>query len=222
MILKIILVILLCIFTLYFILLAGVITIMFAGASVKQLLMHQDVILLGFCVFVLYAYLMYSFVKGIIKKEISKNYLYSFIGFFIILIIFYFGYYTQYNSKILDEKQFETKLQKVEVKDEDNGLKLLGNLLQGKDFHNLDIIISNEKFYKAYYCTAGNKEKHCDTKILKQAQEYYKNNSEILERINSRVEKINESKYFKQNLDAKRYVDLRGLSILSRQNIFHI
>ncbi|MFK7780386.1 MAG: hypothetical protein QM490_04505 [Candidatus Gracilibacteria bacterium] len=229
MILNIIMVALMYIFTLYFIVVVNFIYMM-PGDLIKDPT-NPIFIVLIYGIFILFTYLLYVLFHGVYKKRINKNYMYSYLAFFPIFLIFYFGYYIQYDKgEFIPESTFETRLQNIEVSDEENGLVQLGKLYTENDeftsiIGNLDKEIGNY-----YRCITGDRGKKCEEENLKDTLEIYElesnlkvNNLDIniIEIINNNISKIIKYKYFKQDINGE-YISLQGLSSLSRISLFTV
>ena len=150
-------------------------------------------------IIILWICLIYMLFNGVKQKRINKNYLYSYLAFFPLFILFYFGYYTQYDKwEFIPESQFETRLQNTEVSDEENGLVHLKKIYEddnkylGSKLDDLRI-----KSRKSYDCLIWNDDKQCNKESIQELIDMYTWWNEI-GRLNNKVENIVKYKYFKE------------------------
>lgn len=220
MILNIIMVALLYIFTLYFIVVGNLIYMM-PWEFIKDPTNPIFIVLVHW-LFILFAYLLYVLFHWVYKKRIHKNYMYSYLAFFPLFIVFYFGYYIQYDKwEFIPESIFETRLQNIEVADEENWMVQLWKLYTEND--RLTSIISNlEKDVWNYYrCITWKYWKKCEEENLEDTLKLYNLEIDTIETINKNFWKIIKYEYFKEEIDGK-FVSLRGLTSLSRISLFSV
>lgn len=216
MILNIIHIILLYILSLYLIIIANASYILFWDIS-KQL--TEPYIVFGvYVVFILWAYLLYVLLHWVYKKTLNKNYLYAYLWFFVFLIIFYYWYYIQYDkTDTVPETAFVTKLEDIDVKDEENWLVQIEKLLADNNKSILYLELDNSS--NNYYCIVRGEWRNCENVKLEEVVEPYKNNYEEIDIFNNEMKKIVNYQYFKENIDDK-YTNLQWFSKLTRMSFF--
>jgi len=218
MILNILMIILLYILTFYWIIVTNIVYMF--SSDLSQYSTNSVFIVAVYWVFILWIYLIYVLFNWVYKKRINKNYLYAYLTFFVILFLFYFWYYIRYDKEtIIPENIFETKLQNIEVKEEDNWLIHLWKMIHNNKeklstLNELDIKVS-----KRYRCIIWDWWKNCEENDLSESMKEYELNKEDIEFLNNEISKIEELKYFKiQFWDYLPY--LEGLTALSRMSLF--
>lgn len=218
MILNIIQIALLYIFTLYLIIVANFTYSMWFDMSKE--LVEPYFFVAVYWIFILWVYLIYILIHWVYKKILNKNYLYAYLAFFPIFLIFFFGYYTNYDKwEYISESIFETNLQNIDVKEEENWMIQMWKLYTEND--ELKAIISNldKKIWNSYRCLIWNRWKECEEESLKETLEIYKIDNEIIETINNNFEDIVNLEYFKKEIDVE-FTPLQWLSSLSRVSLF--
>lgn len=219
MILNITMVALMYIFTLYFIVVANFIYMMpweFLSNATEPVF-----IVAIYWIWILFIYLLYVLFYWVHKKRINKNYMYSYLAFFPIFIVFYFGYYIQYDKwEFIPESTFETRLQNIEVSDKENGLIHLwrifeNNKIEKSTLNDFDKIVGSN-----YRCLTWNWVKKCEEDNLKNAINLYKKNYNDIELLNDEILKVVNYKYFKEDSTADRYTVLNWLTSLSRASLY--
>ncbi|MCD5380638.1 hypothetical protein LR004_01815 [Candidatus Gracilibacteria bacterium] len=217
---KILLVLFLYILTLYFVVAING-GYMFYTDMIKYMPIGMFILIYG-GIFVIYAYLIFILFRGVRNKYISKYYLYAFLGFFPVLFIFYFCYFSIYDSEIIPEKNFETQLENIEVKDKDNGLIQLHKLLVSTDVINMVDHVRGKRFYLGYKCFGFQEKKECNTFVKENAEFYFENNAKKLDAFNVSIEAIIKHKYFKIHTSSGRYSFLSGLNSMTRNNLYKV
>ncbi|MDD2871652.1 MAG: hypothetical protein PHS49_06725 [Candidatus Gracilibacteria bacterium] len=177
-------------------------------------------IVLIYGIFILFAYLLYVLFHGVYKKRIHKNYMYSYLAFFPIFIVFYFGYYIQYDrGEYIPESTFETKLQNIEVSEDENGIVQIGKLYTENDVLSPTIRNLDSKIRNHYYCITGQNGKKCEEENLEKTLELYNLDIGIIDIVHNNFSKIVDYKYFKQEIKGD-LISLQGLSTISRISLF--
>lgn len=218
MILNILMMILLFILTLYEIISINIIY-MFWSDLTKHLT-DWFFIILVYWIFILWAYLIYVLFHWLYIKTLHKNYWYTYWIFFIVLIIFYFWYYIQYDKEpLIPESTFETKLYNIEVKPEENWLIQLWNVLKNNELAKTTLQDVDKKTNKIYTCITENSIKKCEETDLNDAIEYYKTNKNDIDLLNWEISKIIKYKYFKGDYSGN-FPELWWLSSLARTSLF--
>ncbi len=219
MILSIISIVLLYVFTLYLIILGNIIYML----PSELLNNYFSLYLVIFFYIPLIAYIsaVFRLIYWLIKKKINKNYLYSYLAFFPLFLAFYFWYYTQYDkSEFIPEKTFETRLQNIDVKKEENWLIKIWELYTGNDKLYSKIFDLDENLYHDYGCIVLEESEDCKDKNLKKSIEIYNLDKEIVDIVNNIFLEIVKYKYFKEELKDDEFTSLQWLSAISRISLF--
>lgn len=218
MILNIIMIVLLYILTLYWIIVSNIVYMM-PWELIKDPTNPIFVVLI-YWIFILWVYLLYVLFHWVYKKRINKNYMYSYLAFFPIFLIFYFWYYIQYDKwNLIPETTFETKLQNIEVSEEENWLIQLWEVYTDNDELISTILNLDSKIRNHYYCLTWDFWKKCEEENLENTLNDYKLEYETVEKVNNEISKLVNYEYFKQEIDWE-YIKLQWLSAISRITLF--
>lgn len=172
-------------------------------------------------IIILWICLIYILFNGVKKKRINKTYMYSYLAFFPIFIVFYFGYYTQYDKwKFIPESKFETRLQNIEVADEVNWLVQLKNIYED-DNKNLESKLDELgiKLRKSYDCIIWKDEKKCSNETTQELISIYTWWDEI-NILNEKVGGIVKYEYFKEVFNHTAFPSY--LSTLTKLSLFSV
>jgi hypothetical protein len=218
MILNIIMMILLYILTLYWIIVINFVYMF--SSDLSQYYTNSVFDVFVYWIFILWLYLIYILFNWIYKKRIHKNYLYAYLAFFVIFFLFYFWYYIRYDKEtIVPENIFETKLQNIEVKEDDNWLVQLWKMLHNNKDKFSTLSNFDKQTSKRYRCIIWDLLKDCEENDLYESMKQYELNKNDIEFLNNEISKIIELKYFKIEFwDFLPY--LQGLTSLSRISLF--
>lgn len=217
MILNIILMLLLYIFTLYWIFSTNVVYSLWGEFPLAVLLVPYVLTTL------LWWHLLYLFISWLYKKTLHKNYWYSYGIFFIIFFIFYFWYYTNFDKVAnVSESEFETRLANIDVKDENNWLIQLWELLKYNEWAKSVLWDLNDKIWNHYYCLSWKYWKNCEKESLDKSLEIYRLEKNNIESWNKKISKIIEYKYFKIDSTNNKSLSTRWLSVLLKANLFNV
>lgn len=166
-------------------------------------------------------YILYIFIKWIYQKKISKNYIFSYLSFLVLLVIFYFSYYTNSsNILLISENSFETKLQNIEIKNEDNWLIALWILFKENSDNNKKLSEIYKNLQNNYNCIISNNWINCKNEVLKDKLLFYKNNNDIINKLDIEIKKIVKSTYFKESIIENQ--GLNWITTLSRINLYSV
>ncbi|MDD2871653.1 MAG: hypothetical protein PHS49_06730 [Candidatus Gracilibacteria bacterium] len=145
--------------------------------------------------------------------------MYSYLAFFPIFLVFYFGYYIQYDKgEFIPESTFETRLQNIEVSDEENGLVQLGNIYED-DNEKLEAKLEELgiKSRKSYDCIIGRDDNKCSDENIQELISMYTGWDEI-DILNNKVGNIVKFEYFKEVYNYTSFPSF--LSILTKISLF--
>lgn len=218
MILNIIMIILLYILTLYWIIVINFVYMF--SSDLSQYYTHSIFDVAVYWIFILWLYLIYVLFNWVYKKRIHKNYLYSYLAFFVIFFLFYFWYFIRYDKEtIIPENIFVTKLQNIEVKEDDNWLIQLWKMLHNNKENFSTLSDFDKKISKRYRCIIWDLLKDCEENDLYESIKQYEISKNDIEFLNNEISKIVELRYFKIEFwDFLPY--LQGLTSLSRTSLF--
>ncbi len=217
MFINILFIILLYIFTLVIIFLSNIFYLMpweFTWLYQNKIFFSIVIIL-----YLLFIYLLFVLIRWVYTKKLHKNYLYVYVWFWIFLVIFYFWYYKQLDNKVIvSESEFVTKLQNVDVADENNWLIQMDKLLKENDKSIL--AYEDNNFYNTYDCILNWKWRNCDKVKLENILENYKNNYSKINVFNNEMKNVVDNDYFKEKTNVDEFVSMQSIPKLTRISLF--
>lgn len=217
MILNILMMILIFILTIYEIISINIIYMFWSDLS--KHFTDWFFIILVYWIFILWAYLIYVLFHWLYKKTIHKNYWYAYGAFFVILIIYYFWYFTNYDKEpIIPESIFETKLQNIEVKTQENWFVQLWKIQETHKQELSTLSDLDKQTSSTYLCITWDWTKKCEKSDLNASLEIYKTNKPDIEILNNEISKLTQYNYFKQEI-SEDFPSLHWLTALSRTSL---
>jgi len=168
----------------------------------------------------IYVYLIIALIRGVKKKTHSKKYLYAFLWFIGLGIVYYFCYFSVYDSEIIPEKDFETKLKNIQIKDSDNWYVGIENTIGSpKNIWFLNEA-DNIKIVNIYSCYIWKEDKICTSKQKEALALFMEKNFSWLLDINKKLNSITDQKYFHNVSESWDYTSLQWITRLWRYNLF--